>query len=112
MFKPASPGFSKWIAFLGLAVLLAACNSRYEGRIVGQWIDLLETGNTDEKNQAVTVLGKLGPKAEAAIPALIKALTGKDIKDKMPVSHTLGKSAAYALSKIDSAGHSLKFDKQ
>ena len=91
MFKPALSGFSKWLTYLGLAVILSACHSKYEGKTVEQWIDLLETGNSIDKAQAVAALGKLGPKAEAAVPALINTLTGKDIKEKMLVSHALGK---------------------
>src|SRR5205823_4902352 len=52
-----------------------------EGKSLSEWVKLLKGGDFGERQKAALALGKMGPKAKAAVPALIDAL--KDKKDRV-----------------------------
>lgn len=89
-----------------LALLLAACTKRLEGRTAGDWaaemndaekgnaayerlkdhgvesldilVEIERTGPVKTRIQAAALLGRLGPDAAPAVPALVEALASKD----------------------------------
>jgi HEAT repeat protein len=64
----------------------------HEGRPLTYWIDQLRAGNSDQRAQAATALGVMGPEARLAVPALATALRDE--------TNTVRLQAALALFKI------------
>lgn len=71
----------------------------YEGRTIGQWIMVLQDEEDlscpSPREKAAHVLGKIGPAAKAAVPALTKAL-----KDEGRQQEPIRREAAWALGHI------------
>src|SRR5258708_2581412 len=63
---------------------------------VSSLINALQNGDPDQKQHAVQALGKLGSKAEAAIPALRKALNDESLYVSMGAAQALAHMGAAA----------------
>jgi HEAT repeat protein len=50
----------------------------YEGKTVGEWVQVLKSGGPAARQKALRALGRIGPEAKAAVPALIATLRNKD----------------------------------
>ncbi len=78
-----SAGLTKylWIGLVMVPILLASgCSSAFQNRGVRdqRLIKALDDSNEDVRDGAAAALGKIGPKASSAVPALIKALGDSD----------------------------------
>jgi hypothetical protein len=67
----------------------------YQGKTVSQWIEALKDKDKGTRIAAAFALGKIGPAAKDAVPALIEALKDKD--------RDVRSTAAQALSGIGPA---------
>ncbi len=84
--------FAILIEFLVTAVH-AQDEPTYEGRTVSQWVGLLQdSADEEERRSAAEALGKIGPSARNAVPALIEALENDaDSKGAWTAANALAK---------------------
>jgi HEAT repeat protein len=69
----------------------APAEARYKGKPAGHGIKKLEDADATARREAVVALAALGPKAEAAVPALLKALTDSDEEVRPGAIRALGR---------------------
>ncbi len=107
-----------------LALLLAGCAPRLDGKTAGEWAaemtdpatgpralaqleghgadavgmltGILESGPAQARIQAAALLGKLGPSAAPAVPALAEALASKDVGVRGMAAIALGRIGSAA----------------
>src|SRR5207245_10698000 len=77
---------------------------KVDGKTVGEWVEILQT-STEKKERlmALNALLKAGPKAEAAVPALVETLRDKDsdiVKRAVYALASVGASAVPALTEV------------
>lgn len=74
------------ILLLCIAFLFAGCNRKqevvYQGKPLSEWIEMLEGTNLSAKLSAINAVGKIGPEAKEAIPALIEMIRQTRNHDK------------------------------
>jgi HEAT repeat protein len=87
-------GHRDWLV-RGRAVGLLACRGRRDGRVVDELSLALTSGRAVVRSLAAQALGLLGPRARAALPALVGAL-----RDRAPA---VRRQAAAVLGRIDPA---------
>jgi HEAT repeat protein len=63
----------------------------HKGKPTSFWIQKLEDKNAAARREAATVLGGIGPKAEAAVPALLRALDDDDTQVRQEAMTALGR---------------------
>jgi HEAT repeat protein len=68
------------------AILFIGCNRKeeviYQGKPLSAWIEMLEDSNPRTRFSAVNAVGKIGPEAREAIPALIETIRQTRNHDK------------------------------
>src|SRR5687768_6444566 len=62
----------------------------YEGKTVGQWVVQLKHRDPDARVEAARSLGKIGPGARAAVPALAEALDDTELEVRIRACEALG----------------------
>src|SRR5262249_42809036 len=63
----------------------------YKGKSLDGWVKALRDSNPSTRREGAEALGEFGPKAEAAVPALIKALGDRDDQVRMLAAQALGR---------------------
>jgi HEAT repeat protein len=84
------------ILLVCIAILFAGCSRKqevvYQGKPLSEWIEMLEGTNPTAKLSAVNAVGKIGPEAKEAIPALIEMIRqtrNHDRKTLLGCNHAL-----------------------
>jgi hypothetical protein len=69
-----------------IAVLSIGCSKKeevtYQGKPLSAWIEMLEDSNPSTRFSAINAVGKIGPEAREAIPALIETIRQTRNHDK------------------------------
>jgi HEAT repeat protein len=78
----------------------------YQGKPLGFWLELLKKGDPLDVEEAIAVLGEIGPNASAALPALTQALTAENQAVRFQAAIAVwkiardGKAAVPALAEV------------
>ena len=75
-------------------------------------IELVDKGNWYDKRQAADGLGRMGPAAEAAVPALVRCLKDTDVMVRVDAAVALGCIGPKAKEAIPALLEMLKTQKQ
>jgi len=74
------------ILLVCIVILFAGCSRKeevvYQGKPLSEWIEMLEGTNLSAKLSAINAVGKIGPEAKDAIPALIETIRQTRNHDK------------------------------
>src|SRR5262245_53533663 len=62
----------------------------HDGKPLSQWIKKLESKDSRERYDACSAVGQLGPKARAAVPAVMEVLKDKDLATRSLAAYALG----------------------
>jgi hypothetical protein len=75
----------------------------YQGKTVDEWVKALKNWDSRVRGEAATALGRIGPAAKAAIPALIDALKDRDPLVRVEAASALGSIGPDAIGALRDA---------
>ena len=70
----------RFVATIGLAILMSGCSNAKPARPVGHWVQALQDPDPRLRKQAAFNLGNIGPADPTVFPALLGALRDRDAK--------------------------------
>lgn len=88
------------VCVVGLLVSCGKKGRRYADVDVAAQVQLLKTGDSDQRANACATLGSAGPRAAAAVPDLAEALKDRDVLVRSLAAYALGEIGTPARSAI------------